>query len=69
MAFYVYENWQAGPHKTVIHGGSCGHCIEGEGRTRGYDPRHAQWHGAFPLRNDGREISESIHGVVIRKEG
>jgi hypothetical protein len=22
--FYIYENWVAGPHKIVLHRGSCG---------------------------------------------
>jgi len=30
--FYIYENWQAGPRKEVIHDGSCGHC-NGSSRT------------------------------------
>jgi len=33
--FYIYENWQAGPHKAVIHRGSCGHCNNGQGKTGG----------------------------------
>src|ERR1700728_1126715 len=24
--FYIYENWVAGPHKIVLHRGSCGQC-------------------------------------------
>lgn len=45
--FRVYENWQAGPHKAVIHRGSCGFCKDGAGRAGGYDPWHGQWHGPF----------------------
>ena len=26
---YLYENWQAGPHKTVLHRGSCAFCNNG----------------------------------------
>ena len=26
MNFYIYENWQAGPRKAVIHVGNCGFC-------------------------------------------
>src|SRR5215469_8736750 len=45
--FYIYENWQAGPRKAVIHKGSCGHCNDGNGVSGGYDPKHAKWHGPF----------------------
>lgn len=31
MTFYIYENWQAGPHKAVLHTGPCGHCNDGQG--------------------------------------
>ncbi len=47
MSYYIYENWQAGPHKAVIHVGSCGFCNDGEGRAGGYDPRHAKWLGPY----------------------
>src|SRR5437867_6205781 len=30
--YYVYENWSAGPHKAVLHRGSCGQCNAGKGR-------------------------------------
>ena len=23
MTYYIYENWQAGAHKAVIHSGGC----------------------------------------------
>ena len=60
MAFFIYENWQAGPHKMVIHYGSCGFCNEGTGRSRGgYDPSHARWHGPFATLHDARRESES----------
>lgn len=47
MVFYVYENWQAGPHKAVVHTGECGHCNGGRGRTGTADPKHGKWHGPF----------------------
>jgi len=68
MRFYIYENWQAGPHKAVIHQGSCGHCNEGAGRAGGYDPRHAQWHGPFETIQEARTVSTGLHGVVVRRE-
>ncbi len=67
MAFYIYENWQAGPHKAVIHHGSCGHCKDGRGRAGGYDPAHAEWHGPFASLLEARRIQKSMK-VVERKE-
>jgi len=48
MGFYVYENWQAGPHKAVIYNGSCGFCNDRRGRACGYDRTRAQWHPEQP---------------------
>ena len=68
MAFYVYENWQAGPHKAVIHRGTCGHCNDGRGRAGGYDTQHAQWHGPFEDLQQARDFSEALQGVVDRSQ-
>lgn len=68
MSYYVYENWQAGPHKTVTHVGSCGFCNWGKGRAGGYDPRHAKWHGPFDTLQAARTLSGSLPGVVNRTE-
>jgi len=43
-SYYIYENWQAGPHTAVIHTAMCGFCRDGRGRAGGYDRAHAQWH-------------------------
>ena len=66
MRFYVYENWQAGPHKAAIHRGSFGHCRERNGKTGGYDPAHAKWHGPFGTIEQARDASEALPDVVIR---
>lgn len=68
MAFYIYENWQAGPHKAVIHDGSCGHCNQGRGRAGGYDPSHAKWHGPYETLEKAHAASAALSGVVVRKE-
>ncbi|MGB9488338.1 MAG: hypothetical protein WCD04_19770 [Terriglobia bacterium] len=47
MSLYIYENWQAGPHKAIIHVGNCGFCNYGKGVAGGYDPRHAKWHPPY----------------------
>ena len=66
MSFYIYENWQAGPHKAVLHLGSCGYCNEGRGRAGGYDPAHAKWHGPFDSLMQARKTQEQMN-VTTRK--
>src|SRR6476646_7334741 len=34
--FFVYENWAAGPHRTVGHRSNCGHCGNGRARPAGH---------------------------------
>src|ERR1700740_3476488 len=53
--FYIYENWAAGPHKIVLHRGSCGQCSHGKGRPSGHDVNHARWHGPYPTLTQARE--------------
>jgi len=66
--FYIYENWAAGPHKIVLHRGSCGHCNQGKGRPAGHDPNHARWHGPYATLALGRETAHDMAGVLIRSE-
>ncbi len=65
--YYIYENWQAGPHKAVVHIGSCGYCNEGKGRAGGYDPAHARWHGPYETLELARS-QQSRLPVAERKE-
>ena len=67
MGYYIYENWRAGPHKAVIHQGSCGHCRDGKGRAGGYDPDNAKWHGPIKDLDDARSYQHSMN-VIERKE-
>jgi hypothetical protein len=64
MAFYIYENWQAGPHKLVIHDGSCGFCNEGHGMAGGTNPAYGRWHGSFPTISAARDFAETNPAVV-----
>ena len=41
--YYIYENWQAGPHKLVVHSGTCGFCNNGGGLKGGTNPRYGRW--------------------------
>jgi len=68
MEFFVYENWQAGPHKAVLHRSNCGQCNHGKGRPSGHDPAHAQWHGPYLTLTDGRHALQSMPNVLIRSE-
>ncbi len=66
--FYIYENWSAGPHKIVLHRGSCGQCKQGKGRPAGHDADHARWHGPYATLAQGREVAHGMTGVLIRSE-
>jgi 4-hydroxy-tetrahydrodipicolinate synthase len=66
--FYIYENWAAGPHKIVLHRGSCGQCNQGKGRPAGHDANHARWHGPFATLALGRDAAHGMTGVLIRSE-
>jgi 4-hydroxy-tetrahydrodipicolinate synthase len=66
--FYIYENWVAGPHKIVLHRGSCGQCNQGKGRPAGHDANHARWHGPYATLVQGREVAHGMTGVLIRSE-
>ncbi|MFZ0758753.1 MAG: 4-hydroxy-tetrahydrodipicolinate synthase [Candidatus Sulfotelmatobacter sp.] len=66
--FYIYENWAAGPHKIVLHRGSCGQCNQGKGRPAGHDANHARWHGPYATLAQGREVAHGMAGVLIRSE-
>jgi 4-hydroxy-tetrahydrodipicolinate synthase len=67
-AFYIYENWAAGPRKIVLHRGSCGQCNQGKGRPTGHDANHSSWHGPYTTLAQGREAAHAMTGVLIRSE-
>jgi 4-hydroxy-tetrahydrodipicolinate synthase len=66
--FFIYENWAAGPHKIVLHRGSCGQCSHGKGRPSGHDATHARWHGPYATLAVARESAHAMTGVLIRSE-
>src|SRR5271156_933358 len=68
VEFYIYENWAAGPHKIVLHRGSCGQCNQGKGRPAGHDANHARWHGPYATLTQGREAAHAMTGILIRSE-
>jgi len=67
-AFFIYENWAAGPHKIVLHRGSCGQCNQGKGRPAGHDANHANWHGPYSTLAQGRDAAHGMNGILIRSE-
>lgn len=66
MAYFIYENWQAGPHKAVLHHGDCGFCNEGKGLAGGSDPHHGRWHGPFQALRQAEARQARMH-VEVRK--
>ncbi|HKI25747.1 MAG TPA: 4-hydroxy-tetrahydrodipicolinate synthase [Candidatus Sulfotelmatobacter sp.] len=68
VEFFIYENWAAGPHKIVLHRGSCGQCSHGKGRPSGHDTNHARWHGPYSTLVQAREAAHAMTGVLIRSE-
>jgi 4-hydroxy-tetrahydrodipicolinate synthase len=66
--FFIYENWAAGPHKIVVHRGTCGQCSHGKGRPAGHDANHARWHGPYATLPEAREAAHGMTGVLIRSE-
>ncbi|HTW59759.1 MAG TPA: 4-hydroxy-tetrahydrodipicolinate synthase [Terriglobales bacterium] len=66
--FFIYENWAAGPHKIVLHRGSCGQCSHGKGRPSGHDTNHARWHGPYATLAAARESAHAMTGILIRSE-
>jgi 4-hydroxy-tetrahydrodipicolinate synthase len=66
--FFIYENWAAGPHKIVLHRGTCGQCSHGKGRPAGHDANHARWHGPYTTLPEAREAAHAMTGVLIRSE-
>ncbi|MFZ0731555.1 MAG: 4-hydroxy-tetrahydrodipicolinate synthase [Candidatus Sulfotelmatobacter sp.] len=66
--FFIYENWAAGPHKIVLHRGTCGQCSHGKGRPSGHDIHHARWHGPYATLIEARGIAHAMTGILIRSE-
>ena len=67
-AYYIYENWLAGPHKIVLHRSNCGQCNHGKGRPSGHDANHAKWHGPYASLSEARDVSHNMTGILIRSE-
>src|SRR5438270_2571213 len=62
--FFIYENWAAGPHKIVLHRGSCGQCSHGKGRPAGHDQNHARWHGPYATVAEARDAAHGMTNIL-----
>lgn len=67
MPYFIYENWQAGPHKAVLHVGECQFCKNGQGLAGGSDPKHGKCHGPYSDITAGR-AAQSRLPVEVRKD-
>jgi 4-hydroxy-tetrahydrodipicolinate synthase len=67
-AFFVYENWAAGPHKAVLHRSHCGQCNAGKARPAGHSANHARWHGPYTSLSEARQVTQTLPNVLIRSE-
>lgn len=67
MPYWIYENWQAGPHKAVLHESGCGLCKDGDGLSGGTNPAYGRWHGRFSSINDARDVMDRIPAVVKKE--
>ena len=66
--FFVYENWAAGPQRTVVHRSNCGHCGNGRARPAGHSTDQARWHGPYGTLAEARQVTHSLPNVLIRSE-
>ena len=64
---WIYENWRAGPRKTVIRFATCRFCNAGRGLNGGTDARHGRWHGPFPSLDVARTQAANLRAQT-RKE-
>ncbi len=60
MAFYVYESWQAGSGRAVLHSADCAYCNEGRGLQGGSDRSNGKWHGPYETLASAREFPRTL---------
>ncbi len=68
VTFFLYESWQAGPHKLVLHRSICGACRNGTGRPGGSDDARSRWHGPYTTVQEARDTSRGMSNILIRSE-
>ena len=66
---WIYENWRAEKHKTLIHRASCGRCIDGAGWHSGTDSSNDRWIGSFDGLNEAKvSLVWMPAEVTVRRE-
>jgi hypothetical protein len=68
MAYFLYEAWRNGPHRTVLHEGECVYCNEGEGLASDDAPDYAKWHGPFRTLVEARTRSKNLENIAEHEE-
>lgn len=68
VTFFLYESWQAGPHKLVLHRSICSACRNGTSHPAGGDEAHSHWHGPYTTVQQARETSRGMSNILIRSE-
>jgi len=68
LTFFLYESWQAGPHKLALHRSTCGACRGGTAHPGGSDEARSRWHGPYPTVQEARERSRGMSNILIRSE-
>jgi hypothetical protein len=68
MSLWLYE--YRGSRRTVtIHGGSCGFCKEGRGRSgRGTKAANGRWLGPFESLAEARDAAEALPLAVVSED-
>ncbi|MBA3075525.1 MAG: hypothetical protein FP831_18155 [Anaerolineae bacterium] len=66
MTFYIYENWQAGPHKARIHNATCRFCNNGNGIHPEASEENGKWHGPFKTLEETLTKAEQTGGKVSK---
>ena len=68
VTFFLYESWQAGPHKLALHRSTCGACRSGSAHPSGSDEARSRWHGPYTTAQEARERSRGMSNILIRSE-
>jgi len=68
LTFFLYESWQAGPHKLALHRSTCGACRGGTAHPGGSDEARSRWHGPYTTVQEARERSRGMSNILIRSE-
>ena len=68
VTHFLYESWQAGPHKLALHRSTCGACRGGTARPGGSDEARSRWHGPYTTVQEARETTRGMSIILIRSE-